>query len=372
MSEYPASENFSRRDLLKGAAVFVAGAYLLKQCGSSEQEPEDIAEPEKIIETNLFDSEAANDVAGRLLIERTSYWQTAPETMNAIQERSDWDKEDRLLPIFPSAVMDYEKDIKRVAEELNVPINIVGIIAAIESAGKPDADSSVANGLFQVVPGIHHERIDRVAEDNGLAVPKTNDERIKALQIPYIGCRVGMEILLEYRDNAIAQNDGLDANSPVIWARALASYNGGPSNGGKKYEDMPLESQLYSVHAIRYITDAAVASGLRAKGHNDQEVHDAMLSKRVDSDTYAYSKCVEASSGMDSIADYELIWATIAGKNEDKKLSKIIRAAHKDFDNGKSGYKLPLTPAIRIWAAHGGLSLLRATPKNVDPASYAY
>jgi hypothetical protein len=201
--------------LLVAAALGVAAVDRLNESGDDPVRPDCNVPAEQAhklerADTKLFDSEEANEVAGDLLISRSSYWQTETTTMSAIMERSDWDKEDCLLPIYPPAVMDYESDMKKVAGELDVPINVIGIIASIESAGKTDADSNVANGLFQVVPHYHREKIDRVAQAQGLPKPVSDAERIKVLQNPYIGCRVGMEILLEYRDVAIAQNRGLE------------------------------------------------------------------------------------------------------------------------------------------------------------------
>lgn len=377
MSEYrrhPDEPGLTRRQLLGGLGGLTVGYLGWKYVnGFSDQGNDNHGiKPEKDPDQEIFDNKIANEVAAGLLIDRGSYWQTESQTMDAIRENSEWDKEDSLLPIFPAAIMDYEDVMKRVSDELDVPINVVGIVASVESAGKSDADSGLASGLFQVAPQYHRDLIDRVAQENGKPKPKDDNDRREVLGEPYIGCLVGMEVLLDYHKKAIAQNSGLDPDSPVIWARALASYNGGPDNAGKKYEDMPLESQLYAVHAIRYIQDAAIASGLRKKGMSDQEIHEAMLSKTIDEDTYSYSKAVDASGGLDSIKDYELIWSTIAGTNKDKKLGPVIAKARVDFRKGLSGYKLPLTPALRIWTAHGGLNLLDDTPKNVEPEAYSY
>lgn len=368
------SDRMSRRALMLGGVSFLAGIYLLDKAGDDDKKHgKGTIEADTSPKNEAFDSADANEVAAGLLIDRTSYWKTTTETMSAIMENSRWEEEDSLLPIYPAAVMDYEDAMKKVADELDIPINIVAIIASIESAGLTHADSGPANGLFQVVPSIHFDRIDRVAVENGKQEPVDEAERIKVLQDPYMGCRIGMEILLEYRDEAIRNNAGLRPESPIIWARALASYNGGPSNAGKQYSKMPLESQLYAMHAIRYITDAAVASGLRQdKGMSDQEIHDAMTSKQVDRDTYAYSEYIDQVGGMDSIQDYELVWSTIAGDNQDKRIGGIVKEARRKFDKGESGYKLPLTPALRIWTAHGGLSLLRRVPKNNEPEAYKY
>jgi hypothetical protein len=187
-----------------------------------------------------------------------------------------------------------------------------------------------------------------------------------------------MEVLLKDRAEVVRapENQSLDHNSPVLWTRTLTLYNGGPKNAGKRYDQMPGESQRYSVHAIRYITDAAIASGLRQKGMNDHEIHEAMISPQIDADAYAYSKAVDFLGGMHSMEAYETVWSVIAGikkaKHDNPKLYHVIEQGRKDFKAGKSGFKLPLTPALRIWTVHNGLALLDDMPENMDPKNYQF
>lgn len=326
---------------------------------------------------DAFHDSRANEAAQKFRLNANSYWKTTPESMEAMTANPAWTQEKTLLPIFPAAVMQYEDSVMRpVAEELGVPINVVAMIASIESAGNPEANSGVADGLFQVVVKWHREKIDRVTSAHDGRTLASDAERQAALREPYIGCRVGMEILRDYH-NLVVDRTGMDENSPITWARALASYNGGPDEAAKDYSRMPLESQLYAVHAIRYMQDAAIAAELR-NGHsmNNAEIRAAMSNGEEDPMAYAYRgygrEIKHRYAG--SIEGYEQMWNAIIG--DPSAPAELVERAGQLMDEYRQlppeeKYQLPLTPALRIWTMQGGLGTFQTIEANLDPANYA-
>jgi hypothetical protein len=378
-----------RRGLLKGiACIFAVGAThkfmtdrgisavnfisdLLPDILDNSFEPE----PENV----LFADGQANEVASSLHIDKSSYWVGLDDDdsieMQKIHENYDWLDETELLPIFPPAVMDYKDMFVRVAKEEDVPVNILGIIATIESAGNPDAKSGWgADGMMQIVTDYHQKRIDRITQESLGYTPVDDEQRMHALRDPYNACKIAADIIKEYMADAI-YDTGLEPTSPVVWVRTLANYNGGPSKSSMRYKDMPNETQMYSAHVRRFIMDAAIATGLNRRGYSHSETHKAMISQSIDADAYVLQGKSKQQKNQ-SFASYQPIWSAISEGDysqvrDDGVVADIINRKQQ-YESGEHSYDLDLTPALRIWASFRGFGSLKVMPQNMDPSSYSF
>lgn len=123
--------------------------------------------------------------------------------------------EPSLSPVFTPSVQYWEREILQWAAEYEIDPNLIATVMQIESCGNPRALSPAgAAGLFQVMP--YH-----FAEGEDPFDPDTNARR-------------GLEYL----------SKGLELSGGHA-GLALASYNGGHSIIGRKYETWSRETQRY-------------------------------------------------------------------------------------------------------------------------------
>lgn len=310
---------------------------------------------------SLYDSAEANEVADRLGLNVGEFFKISPETIARIESRHGY-LEDTLLPIFPPGVARHRDAIESAAAEYDVPPNILATLATIESAGISDAQSAAnAHGLIQVVPRYHRDRIDSVAGrsfDN-------DEQRAEALQDVTLNTKVAANFLAELIEGV--KNANPDLPEPVVFARAAASYNGGPANATRSFEDFALESKLYVNHMIRITLDLAVAHELRAMGMDDQEVLRAMQSNEINARAYAYSQ-YSRSTWEDYEYSAYLCSLPEPGVNPNSGIieqsGELINEGYKDYLADPS-YETPAPGGIRIWLCGGGVRLFSQVPENV-------
>lgn len=350
---------------------------------------------------NPFSGKEANRVANELGVTAGNFWVTDADVLKNIRKSSEtcgYLVQSKLLPIFPAAVMEQSEIIERVSKEIHIPVNVIATIASIESAGKVKADSGVARGLFQVVPGYHLDKIVKVAEEEGFDIKEAKKalpewrrlveagrsgaalefgnnilNATEALENPYIGCKVGMMVLQDDFE-AVIEGTGLNRNSPVAWARALGAYNGGLGNASAEYYSKPFESQIYEVHGIRYLMIAEIAAQMRNRGLSDKEIAKQLVSKELDARAWAFYQTADGRVGQ-RIGPYEHLWDALAlptiDAGDDTQLTAEMRAAYNAHMSGEHVFDLPLSAGLRMWLVHGGLSLFNQTPYNKDPNNYA-
>ena len=341
----------------------------------------------------VFTDPKAEKIAINLKVDPSVYYKVTAQTVSAIASQNAYLDDNHLLPVLPPGIQKEAAHLEAASASSGVPVNVLGTLATIESSGLTTAHSGAdAYGLMQVVPSYHLQRYVKhgflpvtatyadykLAETNGLSlIPRSTYESV--LGDPANSAIIGAEIYAENLATARKQESKLDPESPVIYARAAAEYNGGPALAGKPFKDFLLESQLYVNHVIRITIDLEVAARLRANGMKDHDILKAMQSPEMNARAYAYSKYLRGGS-FDS---YELSahYCGYPMPGVDPSLGKPIdsvaanieasylayRAGTAEIKNGKNNrYTIPATPGLRIWLAGGGIGLFRQVPDNAN------
>ncbi len=144
--------------------------------------------------------------------------QSQEKVRAASQEKES--NENRLaIPWLPESVQVWAPIIMYEAEKRGIDPMIVALIMTIESAGRPDAGSSVgAQGLMQIMPGTRE-----LIAKNLLHEPTPTDDEIYD---PATNIEYGVALLADNLTRLGATNDPDYLESVV---RAAAAYNGGDS-----------------------------------------------------------------------------------------------------------------------------------------------
>jgi hypothetical protein len=300
-----------------------------------------------------FDNPEIQHVAEQLHLEPERYFVTTQETMDAIETENAWVHDEHLLPVLAPDVYKYSDDLEKAAAEYEVPVNFLGIIATIESAGNPEAHSGAdAKGLMQIVPRYHLQRFVELGYLPAQATfadyqkafsdqPShlTKSEYLGALYNPEASARVSAQIYRELIDGTRAANPELKPDAPEVYARAAAGYNGGGSQIGKDFWDMPDESQKYFQDTLRFIVDAELAARTGV----------APYSAEVDALAYAYARIHK--NPADYISYQEA--SNEVANMPDRPAGSPVRQAYDAYKAGHTNQYEPTTPALRIWMAGG-------------------
>ncbi|MEO6760766.1 MAG: transglycosylase SLT domain-containing protein [Candidatus Saccharimonadales bacterium] len=349
--------------------------------------PETLTKP-----TNLVEARAElTAIREKLGISNATYWLSnrAPEeTLAKIRVSANGDgflsPNCNVMPIYPAAVMKVASVIEAAAAKHKVPANILAIIATMESAGDPTAQSSMsAQGMFQIVPyypsgkNLHANEVREILDQPEMSKQQITD----ALNTPAVAAEVAAVILSEYYAKAVTANPGVHSGSLWLWGHALAAYNGGPSIAGVGFEEppsqIPIESALYAISGIRFMIDAEVATQLSNDGYSDRTIRWAMASHEIDAEAYAYAEVKETYLGPNSLQNgYEKILAPIIdgsmqrSSHQDNPMIAALTSAYKDYMAGNNQYGIMMPPALRAWVNSGGYNLFKQTLENMNPANY--
>ncbi len=319
---------------------------------------------------DIFANDDALAVAEGLHVNSGSYFSLNTEAIKAINDDGGFLDKNWLSPTLPPAVTKYSEAIIDAANEFDIPPNLLGILATIESAGNTAAASGAdAHGIVQVVPLYHRDRIDSLTGKNF----GSDEERSAYLgQNPEQCLRIGASYYAECIDAARKQMPDLREDSLVVYARAAAAYNGGGANAGKPFERLPLESKLYVNHVARLIIDVAIAHKLKSNGLTNDDILLSMQSTDVNARAYAYNNYPR---GRD-FSRYERS-ADLCGKPEPgidpttgDYLGDDAKQVYEDYlnflKNCSGTYSAPAAPGLRIWLAGGGDSLFLSVPENAN------
>ena len=136
---------------------------------------------------------------------------------------------------------------------------------------------------------------------------------------------------------------------------------------------MPIESQLYAVHAIRYFMTAEIAAQLRNEGFDDPTIARQLVSNEIDARAYAYLETKKGRVG-EEIGSYETLWKALAvpeiGAPEDPELTAQMRAAYESHRTGGHAFKYPVSAGLRLWLVHGGDGIYFVPPANGVESNY--
>lgn len=382
--ESPDGVEISRRMFVFSTTAAFVGSAILAGCGGDtevRQSQVDIfcdganLSEHKVDATefpDLFANEVAQKAADNLNINPGSYFRLNGDAIQAVNDSSHFLSTEWLAPIFPPAVTRFKDEIIAAANEFKIPPNVLASLATIESAGNTSASSGAnAHGIVQIVPKYHGPRIDKIAGKHF-----ANDKERSAYLIdrPDECLRVGASYYAECVAAARHQKPNLRHDSMVIFARAAAAYNGGPTRAGQSFDGLPLESKLYVNHVARLTLDVAIAGELNKQGKSDKEILRSMQSVEMNARAAAYD--VYPRGGKD-FKRYERS-ATLCSTPEpgidpetgdlmsDPEASQInetyrnfLRTCRED-----NPYKAPAVPSLRIWLVGGGDSLFLSVPQN--------
>lgn len=208
--------------------------------------------------------------------------------LNALGEWSnDPNFKPELLPIFAPSVLHHRNLIYQLSDEFKINPNLIAAFMSIESGGNHQAVSIVgAQGLFQVMP-FHF--------DEDFAKQKITDPaaKIRYMQNPVNNGRKGMAFFINQCLPGARRISGLDQitkNNPYdvrIIARAMMMYNAGVTGGGMNWNDLTIETQIYSEFGVLFALDAQIAQELRLSGKSNAEIVQIMSSKESDARNYA-------------------------------------------------------------------------------------
>lgn len=340
-------------------------------------------EPGPAIE--LFSSgSAAYDAAEELGITAASYFNMTREQGDALSQQGGFGSEEArelLKPLFPPAVTQFEDAIHAAtAAVLNstgtyISPNFVASIMTIETSGRDDLTSGEdAHGVIQVVPRHHRESIDQLAgHDFG------GDDVARGAYLrnnPTVSIEVGAEFLAELVEKARRDNPDLPENHPAIYARAAAGYNGGPRNTRRAFGSWAKESKIYANLVSAFYVDVAIAGKLKAGGHDDDAIQNALISDSMHARTAAMRSMgvTAASTPYELLSEsYRRFEGLRPGVGEgltitnavDRATFHLARAGYEGFANDAQIVPKNLPPALTMALAHGGIHLFNGSEMNV-------
>lgn len=302
-----------------------------------------------------FEDENAQDVAERYRITTRSLVEGHYELSDdfAAFKRAD------LLPTYYPMVYDHSDLLYKLADEFDVPVNIIATIVSIESGGNELADSGVAMGLFQITDG----KLGAIAARGG--DPSDVEEQGREAMVYFT------ESCLPEARRYLGLSD--DDESANVYIRAMAMYNAGPHGASREFDDLPSETQHYMRHASRHFQVAEVAAGLKDAGYPARSIVESLQSPRIDALAYAfqYANLERAEKG-----EAPIVFDEARRYLEEYPLSTpsthLEALLKKYFDEYRAGmYTVPLNPALRISTAIAPTFVLgKDYEKNRDAEDY--
>lgn len=212
------------------------------------------------------------------------------------------------------------------------------------------------------MPEYHRDRIDSVA---GIAYSDDN-ERAEALTDVTLNTRVSANFLRELIDGVRTANPELP--EPVVYARAAASYNGGPANASRDFSDFALESKLYVNHKIRITLDIAIAHELRQAGLDNDEILRAMQSNELNARAFAYSNYPRGEWDDYEYSAYLCSLPQPGVNQETQQPESGGQTVNNDYRSylQSPSYSTPATGGLRIWLSGGGSGLFLQSEENAN------
>ena len=347
------------------AAIAGAGDKLHSPTPESQVGCVTLSEKIKTPLTPLFVDQDAQDVAARIGIQPQNYFKFNGEILGSMKNFAC----PGLDSVFPPAVMEHEWLIVQLAQEFGEPENAIATIMTIESGGNPKAGSGAgAIGLFQSLADKFPARIQQIQDP---------EERLKAMQDPLENGRAGMRYFKLCLEVA-RENLPYEPSDPRVFAWALMGYNGGAGIIGDP-ERVADETWFYGDHVVRYLMDAEIAAGLRAKGFTRSEIRRKMAnSTTIEERAYALGAFHARNEGDYTYTTYDQFQTLLAipdpGRNP--RTGGYLDGGWqttedtKEYRENPEVYTLKLNPANRIYWALGGIGLHRSMPSNLDPEKW--
>lgn len=241
-----------------------------------------------------------------------------------------------LLPTHYPMVYDHSDLLYNLADEFDVPVNVIATIVSIESGGNELADSGVAMGLFQITD----DKLEAIAARD--SDPSDVEEQGREAMAYFT------ELCLPEARRYLGLPDGDE--SANVYIRAMAMYNAGPSGAAQEFDDLPSETQQYMRHASRHFQVAEVAAGLKSVGYPARSIVESLQSPPIDALAYAfqYANLEQADKEEPPIA-FDEARRYLEEYPLPTPATHLEALLKKHFDEySATVYTVPLNPALRI------------------------
>lgn len=291
----------------------------------------------------------------------------------------------KLLPLYPPAIMAYANQITVVANEYKLPPNVLATICSIESAGDEKAISSTgAIGLAQVQdwnfppelqykydPSYKGTGVDKYLHARKIDSFPEYTRKTREKENPYTNLRAAAKVLdsarnylLDHQDEDHRYTSGRDSR---LWHNVAMAYNGGL--GAVTGDNTPTETIQYGEHFLRFVQAGQVAGYLRDLGKSDSSIVYGLRSQEVDARAFSLQqkrqRAIRDGKPFDRFKAINLYKGTTTAS-----LSFEDWNTYKYYIDGKTKFDFPYGPHLRVWATLGGQRLLDRVVSNRNPRTW--